>query len=85
MRFLLIHTVFILAAVPCAAAQAQQPAGRLDALKSLSLEELASLDVTTAARRLQSVADYVRTRDWESRCYEKAVSDWELARYFEII
>lgn len=30
---------------------------RVDALKSLSLEELASLDVTTAGRRLQSIAD----------------------------
>ena len=30
---------------------------RLDALKSLSIEELASLDVTTAGRRLQSIAD----------------------------
>lgn len=30
---------------------------RVDALKSLSLEELASLDVTTAGRRLQSLAD----------------------------
>ena len=29
---------------------------RLDALKSLSIEELASLDVTTAGRRLQSIA-----------------------------
>jgi glutamine synthetase len=31
------------------------------------------------------VDHYVRTRDWELRCYDKAVTDWELARYFEII
>jgi glutamine synthetase len=31
------------------------------------------------------VDHYVRTRDWESRCYERAVTDWELARYFETI
>jgi glutamine synthetase len=28
---------------------------------------------------------YVRTREWEVRQYERAVSDWELARYFEAI
>jgi glutamine synthetase len=26
---------------------------------------------------------YVRTRDWEARQYEKAVTEWELRRYFE--
>jgi glutamine synthetase len=29
------------------------------------------------------VDHYVRTRDWEVRQYERAVTDWELARYFE--
>ncbi len=29
------------------------------------------------------VDHYVRTRDWEVRQYEKAVTDWELERYFE--
>jgi glutamine synthetase len=28
---------------------------------------------------------YVRTREWEARQHAKSVSDWELARYFEII
>jgi glutamine synthetase len=28
---------------------------------------------------------YVRTRDWEVRQYERAVSDWELQRYFETV
>jgi glutamine synthetase len=27
----------------------------------------------------------VRTRDWEVREYDKAVTDWELSRYFEVI
>lgn len=36
---------------------AQEAAGRVDELKSLSIEELASLDVTTASRRLQSLTD----------------------------
>lgn len=31
------------------------------------------------------VDHYVRTRDWEVRQYERAVTDWELARYFEAI
>ena len=29
------------------------------------------------------VDHYVRTRDWEVRQYERAVTDWELERYFE--
>lgn len=43
------------APVPAQEAFAQHQ--RVDALKSLSIEELASLDVTTAGRRLQSIAD----------------------------
>ncbi|HRG98085.1 MAG TPA: glutamine synthetase family protein [Polyangiaceae bacterium] len=31
------------------------------------------------------VQHYVATRDWEARQYERAVTDWELARYFEAI
>ncbi|MBI2501311.1 MAG: glutamine synthetase, partial [Deltaproteobacteria bacterium] len=31
------------------------------------------------------VDHYVRTREWEVREYNKAVTDWELKRYFEII
>ena len=31
------------------------------------------------------VDHYVRTRDWESRAYQTAVTDWELKRYFEVI
>ena len=50
-----------------------------------------------ANRRLSMCADaphvltpefvdhYVRTRDWEVRQYERAVTDWELERYFEIV
>ena len=28
---------------------------------------------------------YVMTRDYEVRRYERAVTDWELRRYFEVI
>jgi glutamine synthetase len=31
------------------------------------------------------VDHYVRTRDWEVRQYERAVTEWELRRYFESI
>jgi len=31
------------------------------------------------------VAHFVETREWECRQYQKAVTDWELKRYFEII
>jgi len=31
------------------------------------------------------VDHYVRTRDWEVRQYERAVTEWELLRYFESI
>jgi glutamine synthetase len=31
------------------------------------------------------VDHYVRTRDWECRQHERAVTEWELRRYFEVI
>jgi glutamine synthetase len=31
------------------------------------------------------VEHYAGTRDWEVRQYQRAVTDWELARYFEAI
>jgi glutamine synthetase len=31
------------------------------------------------------VDHYVMTRDWEARQFRKAVTDWELRRYFEIV
>jgi glutamine synthetase len=31
------------------------------------------------------VEHYAGTREWESRQFDKAVTDWELARYFESI
>ena len=31
------------------------------------------------------VDHYVRTRDWEARQYQTAVTDWELRRYFEAV
>jgi glutamine synthetase len=31
------------------------------------------------------VKHFAATREWEDREFRKAVSDWDLARYFEII
>ena len=46
------------------------------------------LDKSSLARQLLGapfVDHYVRTRDWEWRQYERAVTEWELARYFETV
>ncbi len=51
-------------------------------------EANALLEGSSAAREVLGadfVDHYVRTRDWEVRAYEAAVTDWELKRYFEII
>ena len=51
-------------------------------------EANAALEASAAARDIlgaEFVEHYVRTRDWEVRAYEAAVTDWELKRYFEII
>ncbi len=54
-----------------------------------SLEQAADrLSCSTAAREIYGDAfidHFVATRQWEVREYRKHVSDWELARYFEII
>jgi glutamine synthetase len=55
--------------------------------RSLS-EAAARLEASSAARVLFGdafVEHYAATRDWEEREFRKAVTDWELARYFEII
>lgn len=46
----------------------------------------ARLEASNTARALLGetfVDHYVRTREWEIRQYERAVTDWELERYFE--
>ncbi|HEY8431839.1 MAG TPA: glutamine synthetase family protein, partial [Sandaracinaceae bacterium] len=46
------------------------------------------LAASEAARELLGdafVDHYVRTREWEVRQYRTAVTDWELARYFEAV
>lgn len=51
-------------------------------------EATALLKQSETARKILGdgfVDHYVRTREWEVRQYEKAVTDWELKRYFEAI
>jgi glutamine synthetase len=46
------------------------------------------LEASTAARDLFGdafVEHYAATRKWEEREFRKAITDWEMARYFEII
>ena len=54
-----------------------------------SAEEAAEkLEQSSTARQLlgdEFVDHYVRTRKWEVRQFQRAVTDWELERYFEII
>jgi len=48
-------------------------------------EALARSEVARQILGETFIDHYVRTRDWEVRQYEKAVTDWELERYFESI
>ncbi len=48
----------------------------------------AALSQSTMAREILGepfIDHYVRTRDWEARQYERAVTEWELRRYFEAV
>src|SRR5436190_20621316 len=51
-------------------------------------EAAQNLKASKAARSLFGdafVEHYAATREWEEREFRKAITDWELARYFEII
>ena len=66
-----------------------------DATADLSLALPSTLDEAVRKLRASEVArellgeafvdHYVRTREWEVREHRKAVSDWELRRYFEAV
>ena len=51
----------------------------------LATEALAASKEVREILGEQFVDHYVRTRDWECRQFESAVTKWELERYFEII
>jgi glutamine synthetase len=51
-------------------------------------EAIARLQASDAAKQILGegfVDHYVRTRDWEVRQYARAVTNWELKRYFETV
>src|SRR5690349_13639795 len=61
---------------------------KAEALPSTLREATARLSESKEARELLGEAfvdHYVRSRDWECRQFESAVTKWELERYFEII
>jgi glutamine synthetase len=58
------------------------------ALPRTLAEATARLDKSKTAREALDagfIDHYVRTRDWEVRQFQRAVTDWELRRYFETI
>jgi glutamine synthetase len=63
----------------------QPPARRLPGTLAEAAERLAA---SKAARELfgdEFVEHHAATRQWEEREFRKAITDWELSRYFEII
>ncbi|HVK37786.1 MAG TPA: glutamine synthetase [Candidatus Kapabacteria bacterium] len=65
-----------------------QPEGTHAALPRTLWDAAAALRASEAARELFGdafVDHFAATREWEEREYRRHISDWELARYFEII
>ncbi len=73
---------------PPARGDASDASSPFAALPRTLKEATARLDKSETARAILGdafVDHYVRTRDWEVRQYERVVTEWELARYFETI
>jgi len=71
---------------PAASGDASGAASGFTPLPRTLREANALLTASTRARQILGegfVDHYVRTRDWEVRQYERAVTDWETKRYFE--
>ncbi len=70
-------------------AQAQGDASATGTPLPLTLEHaVAALGQSVTAREILGedfIDHYVRSRDWEVRQYRTAVTNWELARYFEAV
>ncbi|RMG97637.1 MAG: glutamine synthetase [Deltaproteobacteria bacterium] len=58
---------------------------RLPPTLRVAAERLAASDFARRAFSDAFVEHFAATRLWETRQFERAVTDWELARYFEII
>lgn len=66
----------------------EDPAAQTNPLPTSLAEASRALRNSAMAREAFGdafVEHYAATRDWEDRAFRKAVSDWDLARYFEII
>jgi len=61
------------------------PHRRLPATLYEAAERLAASKAARALFGDAFVEHYAATRQWEEREFRKAITDWELARYFEII
>ena len=61
------------------------PARRLPATLYEAAERLAASKSARAVFGDEFVEHYAATRQWEEREFRKAITDWELSRYFEII
>ncbi|HKY37195.1 MAG TPA: glutamine synthetase family protein [Polyangiaceae bacterium] len=59
--------------------------GRLPRTLREATERFAASKAARALFGSEFVDHYASTRAWEVREYDKAVTDWELARYFEVI
>ena len=57
--------------------------GRLPSSLAEATQLLRNSESARAALGTEFIEHYVRTREWEVRQYEVAVTDWELRRYFE--
>ncbi|MGH8677694.1 MAG: glutamine synthetase family protein, partial [Burkholderiales bacterium] len=65
----------------------QKPSGK-SALPTTLWDAAQRLKASKAARELfgdSFVEHFAATREWEERQFRKSITDWELARYFEII
>jgi glutamine synthetase len=66
-------------------AREHAPERRLPATLYEAAERLLASEAARALFGDEFVEHYAATRQWEEREFRKAVTDWELARYFEII
>ncbi len=62
-----------------------ESAGRLPATLDEATEKMSKSQIAKEILGAEFVDHFVQTRRWEWRQHLKAVTDWEMKRYFEII
>lgn len=67
------------------ATEASDPVLALPLTLEAALQKLSESDAAREVLGEAFVDHYTRTRDWECRQYNRAVSEWELQRYFEAV